>query len=301
MRCTEHNSEDVEKLFNEAISLSIDYKVDKAIEILEHILNCHPEEFPIWNIHQHLGTNYYDTGKYDQAIFHLNKTIELIDVEDGLHSMINYDYLASSYYQISKYETALRFFKKADKYLQYYEDEKWRTSRHLYYMKQGRCFIGLNRFDDAIEKFLLSLNEAQGYSDEFHKQESLSTLYLDIGRVYIYKKSPKDALEYFSKVNLKYLYENLHTDYYFYLIKAYSMQKEYHKLLDEFINYEKLGIPDEYKAEMYHLVGSSYFHLAKKQKAYKYLTKSQEINKSEAIKEENEKLLKQLDFYKSLN
>ena len=215
---------------------------DKAIELLNHYLDTHPDDS---NIHQYLASIYICLGKLDDAFIEV-KTALALNPKDYVHVMTQGDiYLYKG--ELNKAETEYHKILENDEPLSIMYGMRRLASL---YLLQGRLEDSYQKAKDGL-KFAEKLNDTEGI-----RQWLYVLSYLDLT-----SGSPNKALQKLQKVceiadevaDLKYQREALHMKAIAYLKsdllnQAQKASDELTALVQNLMNKKKLRL-------CYHLIG----------------------------------------------
>ncbi len=272
MMCYEHDDERAAHMFDEAVAVLGEHRLQQAREVFEHLLEYHSDTLSDWNIREFLGICHYYEGDYARAIKYLEQSrlgVERVD-ENGLNIAQILDFLADAYRLAGDYAQSMRYYEEADPYLSFYRGDDWRVSRYLFHLNRGRCYLYLVKRQEALEEFLRGLKELDQPSVDADEIVRLNLLYYEIGRIYVYEKDADKALEYLSRVDSSRLESSHLPRYHYALMRLAVLRGQFSVVTEEFGKYRELGITEEDKPDAHYWLAVALYNLGRNVEAENY-------------------------------
>ena len=144
-------------------------------------------------LYRNLGVAYYMVSKYDSALIHLNKAMDLaVKAGNNLLKAQVYGAMANLYNVTGDYPKALEFYLKA---LPVFEKEGRKDRVRVILGNIGALNNAMQNFDEAEKYFL----QSKKLSEELNDQAGLAQAYDGLNRIFIQRKEYDKALEYAHK------------------------------------------------------------------------------------------------------
>ena len=139
---------------------------------------------------RNLGVAYYMVSKYDTALIHLNRAMDLaVKTSNNMLKAQVYSAMANLYNVTGDYPKALGFYLKA---LPVFEKEGRKDRVRVILGNIGALNNSMQNFDEAEKYF----NQSLKLSEELGDKAGIAQAYDGLNRIYIHRKDYKKALEY---------------------------------------------------------------------------------------------------------
>jgi serine/threonine-protein kinase len=225
-------------------------------------------------------------GKYDTALYFIKKANKLIDqniLEKDRADIFNH--YASVYKDLSKFDSASFYQKKAIRILEANNTPENQTALAVYYNNQGNLYRDMSLYDSAISSFEHSLSLKRQIASKANLDIAITLS--NLGGTY-YKKKNYDSASVILNRAIAIFSTQLKPDNNFIVSTRYSLaniyynQLKFEKALSEYkeilkVDTVNFGLDHPYVADDYISLSNCYKELNELDKAYHYLKKAEEI------------------------